>query len=129
MLKILLIEDDSFVQFSLKKLLECFGHEVMVANNGKDGLVQYKKGERDVILCDIDMPALDGFQFFEQLKQSNKKLPFFSFISAYVDTKIIQKSSELGVDCIIKKPVDQEILKVILLAMKRKHMSDYTDIA
>jgi two-component system C4-dicarboxylate transport response regulator DctD len=128
MFKILLIEDDFSVQFSLKKLLECFGHEVTVANNGRDGLIQYEKGMRDVILCDINMPFLNGFQFFEQLKQCHEKLPFFSFISAYVDRKIIQKSSELGVDCIIRKPVDQEILKVVLLAIKMKRIPDYSSI-
>jgi CheY-like chemotaxis protein len=71
---------------------------------------------------------LDGFQFLQQLKQTNGVLPVFAFISAYIDEAIIQRMDSLGVDCIIKKPVDQEILKIILLLLplKRKYISHGT---
>jgi CheY-like chemotaxis protein len=110
MTKILLIEDDFSFQFTLKKLLECLGCVVITANNGNDGLTQYRKNSSiDIIICDVDMPLLDGFQFLQQLKQTNEELPAFAFISAYIDEATIQKMNSLGADCIIKKPVDQEI--------------------
>ncbi|MDR1906875.1 MAG: response regulator [Puniceicoccales bacterium] len=120
--RILLIEDDLSFQFALRKLLECFGYTIITADNGNDGLIQYQKNvSTDIIICDIDIPLLDGFQFLQRLQETHKKLPPFAFISAYVDATIIQKIGILGADCIIKKPVDQEILKIILLALHMKH--------
>ncbi|MDR3317228.1 MAG: response regulator [Puniceicoccales bacterium] len=122
MVKILLIEDDIAFQFALKKLLECFGYMIISADNGNDALIQYKNTDSiDIIICDINMPLLDGFQFLQKIKQMDKKLPSFAFISAYVDMQIIQKTNILGADCIIRKPVDQKILKIILLALQMKH--------
>ncbi|MDR0740142.1 MAG: response regulator [Puniceicoccales bacterium] len=124
MAKILLIEDDFSFQFTLKKLLECFGYTVIVADNGNDGLTQHwKNSSIDIIICDVDMPLLDGFQFLQHLQQSGKKLPAFAFISAYLDEAIIQKMDSLGADCVIKKPVDQEILKIILFALRMKRQA------
>jgi CheY-like chemotaxis protein len=123
--KILLIEDDFSFQFAFGKLLECFGYATISADNGSDGLIQYQKNVPiDFIICDIDIPLLDGFQFLQHLQQISEKLPSFAFISAYVDTTIVQKANLLGADCIIKKPVDQEILKIILLALRMKRKSE-----
>jgi CheY-like chemotaxis protein len=126
--KILLLEDDYSFQFTLKKLLECFGYVVIIANNGNNGLTQYRKNSSiDIIICDVDMPLLDGFQFLQHLKQTNQELPAFAFISAYIDEAIIHKMNALEADCIIKKPVDQEILKIILfmLTLKRELRSGH----
>jgi CheY-like chemotaxis protein len=71
--KVLLIEDDYSFQFTLKKLLECLGYTVIIADNGSDGLLQHRRHSSiDIIICDVDMPLLDGFQFLQHLKQSNK---------------------------------------------------------
>ncbi|MDR2812635.1 MAG: response regulator [Puniceicoccales bacterium] len=120
--KILFIEDDLSFQFALKKLLECFGYTLIIADNGDDGFAQYQKSlSIDIIICDVDMPLLDGFQFLQRLQRIQENLPPFVFISAYVDATVIQKIDTLGADCIIKKPVDQEALKIILLAIRMKH--------
>ncbi|MDR1590868.1 MAG: response regulator [Puniceicoccales bacterium] len=120
--KILLIEDDFSFQFTLKKLLECFGYTVIIADNGEDGLTQYQKNlSIDIIICDVDVPLLDGFQFLRYLQETHKKFLPFAFISAYVDANIFQKINNLGADCIIKKPVDQEVLRIILLAIEKRH--------
>jgi CheY-like chemotaxis protein len=121
MARILLIEDDFSLLFTLKKLLECLGYDAIAADNGNDGLLQYEKNPAiDVILCDIDTPLLDGFQFLQKIQESSRKVPPFAFISAYVDIKVVQKTKAMGADCVIKKPIDQEILKIILLALQMK---------
>jgi chemotaxis family two-component system sensor histidine kinase/response regulator PixL len=122
MLKILLIEDDCSLLFTLQKLLECLGYSTITAENGGDGLLQYEQNPSiDIILCDIDIPLLDGFQFLQRLQQGSRKVPSFAFISAYVDLNVVQKTKAIGADCVIKKPIDQEILKIILLALYMKH--------
>jgi chemotaxis family two-component system sensor histidine kinase/response regulator PixL len=121
MLKILLIEDDLSLLFTLKKLLECLGYAIIAADNGNDGLLQYQRDSSiDIIICDIDTPLLDGFQFLQRIQQDDRKIPSFAFISAYVDSKVVQKTKATGADCVIKKPIDQEILKIILLALPMK---------
>jgi CheY-like chemotaxis protein len=122
MLRVLLIEDDISFQFALRKLLQCFGYVVTAVDNGKDGLIQYQKNPAiDIILCDIDIPLLDGFQFLQRLRKITDKIPAFAFISAYVDMNIIQGTYKLGADCVIKKPIDHEVLRIILFALEKKH--------
>ncbi|MDR0418143.1 MAG: response regulator [Puniceicoccales bacterium] len=124
MSKILLIEDDFPVRFTLEKLLIFLDNEVEIACNGEEGLSKVQmKTFFDIIICDIDMPMMDGFCCLEKILKLFPKPPFssFIFISAYVDQNIIQRVLRMKADCVIKKPIDQEILKIILLALRMKH--------
>jgi CheY-like chemotaxis protein len=77
--KILLIEDDLSVQFTLKKLLAFLGNEVDTACNGEEGLIKIqRKTFFDVIICDIDMPTMDGFCFLE------KNLKHFTPVTIFI---------------------------------------------
>ncbi|MDR2806689.1 MAG: response regulator [Puniceicoccales bacterium] len=123
MLKVLLIEDDMSVQSVLRKLLICFGYAVLTADDGRQGLRQYWKYQSsiNIVLCDIEIPFLNGFQLLQQIRLSSSKLPPFAFIAAYVDDNILWKVAKARADCIIKKPVSQEMLKTILIALEMKH--------
>ena len=62
MAKILIIDDDSAVQATIRLLLERTGHSVVVASDGRKGLKIFEAGEFDLLLLDIFMPGMDGLE-------------------------------------------------------------------
>lgn len=75
--KILLVDDDLKNSMLLKRFIETEGYEVIYANNGKVGLEMYKETNPDLILLDINMPELDGFEMARIIRQSDKRVIIF----------------------------------------------------
>lgn len=75
--KILLVDDDLKNSMLLKRFIETEGYEVIYANNGKVGLEMYKETNPDLILLDINMPKLDGFEMARIIRQSDKRVIIF----------------------------------------------------
>lgn len=75
--KILLVDDDLKNSMLLKRFIETEGYEVIYANNGKVGLEMYKGTNPDLILLDINMPELDGFEMARIIRQSDKRVIIF----------------------------------------------------
>lgn len=77
MAKILIIEDDPLMSRMYQKIFTFEGYEVDVAENGEDGLVKVKNGNPNLVLLDIMMPKMNGFEVLEKLKSdpATKKLP------------------------------------------------------
>ena len=67
--KILVIDDDFQVREALQTLLERNNYAVSIASTGKEGLVQVKKLTPDLVLSDIMMPEMDGFEMLQKLKE------------------------------------------------------------
>ena len=76
-IKILLVDDDLKNSMLLKRFIEADGYYVVYANNGKVGLEMYRDGHPDLILLDINMPELDGFEMARMIRQSDKRVVIF----------------------------------------------------
>lgn len=76
-IKILLVDDDLKNSMLLKRFIEAEGSEVIYANNGKVGLEMYRECHPDLILLDINMPELDGFEMARLIRQNDKKVIIF----------------------------------------------------
>lgn len=76
-LKILLVDDDLKNSMLLKRFIEAEGYEVIYANNGNVGLEMYKETRPDLILVDINMPELDGFEMARIIRQNDKRVIIF----------------------------------------------------
>ncbi|MDR3273985.1 MAG: response regulator [Puniceicoccales bacterium] len=117
MKRIFLIEDDVSLCSLLAKMLKFEGISTIIANDGpvaKKILEQFN-GKINVILCDIMMPGMDGYEFFECVKQTKKfaDVPFV-FVSARVSKEEEVKGLSMGARAFLKKPVDiATILSVI----------------
>jgi CheY-like chemotaxis protein len=102
--KILIVEDDNFVaEVYSTKLLE-MGHEVLIAQNGEEGLAQVGSSKPDLILLDIIMPVMGGIEMLEELKknESLKNIPVI-LLTNVGEKESIQRVRELGVqDYLIK---------------------------
>ncbi len=127
-LKILLVEDNDINQLVGKKILEAFGCEIIIANNGKIGYQTFlEKGENyfDVILMDIRMPIMDGYKattlIRNQVTEYAKSIPIFA-MTANVMKDDIDKSLSLKMNGHIAKPIDSnQLYKVLLKVWSEKN--------
>lgn len=108
---VLLIEHDKVIRENTMELLEFFNYKVVTAENGKDGVRLAYDLMPDLVLCNIIMPMLCGYQVIKQLA-SNKKtasIPFI-FLSTKWEKADIRKGMNLGADDHISKPFSEEDL-------------------
>jgi CheY-like chemotaxis protein len=73
--KILIVDDDSAVQATIKLLLERAGHSVVVASDGRKGLAIFESGDFDLLLLDIFMPGMDGIETMRLIHQRRPLAP------------------------------------------------------
>ena len=111
MTKVLLIEDDSVLRENIAELLELSDFEVLTAPNGKLGLKSININIPDIIVCDIMMPELDGYEVLSEVTKNNKTkhIPFI-FLSAKTEHQDVRKGMNLGADDYITKPFTEDEL-------------------
>ena len=120
--KLLIIEDDPLLRETLTEILEVYGHNVIQAENGEDGVKMFSKSKPDLLICDINMPKMNGFEVLEKIKTlvGASKLPPFMFLSAKTSQKNIENCLDLGAVDFISKPYSAlELLKLINLRLKK----------
>ena len=115
MTKILVIEDEEPVRANIVEMLEAEGFEAMEAENGVVGARLARERLPDLILCDIMMPDLDGYEVLNTLRQEavTAAIPFI-FLTARADRSDLRQGMDLGADDYLTKPFTRsEILKAI----------------
>ena len=116
--KILCIEDDRETARLIAEELAERGFEVDVAYGGQEGLMAIMRATPDLILCDISMPAMTGFEVLTRLNEIAPRLgriPFV-FLTALADRESQLKGRHLGADDYVTKPIDFERLVLIINA-------------
>lgn len=119
--KILVIEDNLEVRENIVEILELSNFEVKDAENGKEGVKAAKKELPDLILCDIMMPEMDGYEVLYLLGKDEKtdNIPFI-FLTAKAEKEDFRKGMGLGADDYITKPFDDvELLESIEKRLKK----------
>lgn len=111
----ILVVDDSAMSRKLviKALPPEWDVEVHQAGNGQEALTVYKSCKAQVMLLDLTMPVMDGFEVLESLKREGLK-PFVIVISADVQPKAQERVKELGAVAFLKKPIKTEEIKQVL---------------
>ncbi|GAB4201840.1 MAG: hypothetical protein Fur006_54740 [Coleofasciculaceae cyanobacterium] len=115
--KILLIEDDAIIRFGISSFLKLKGFNVIEARNGEIGLQIAKEQLPNLILCDINMPKLDGYDVLQELRKDVRtaNLPFI-FISAETCTPSCRRALQLGANDFLTKPLNnRELLEAIAI--------------
>jgi len=119
--KILVIEDENIVRGNIKSLLAEEGYTVFTAKNGTEGIKIARKEYPDLILCDIMMQGIDGYEVLKELSQDDctKSIPFI-FLTAKVEKEDIRRGMNLGADDYLFKPFDaDDLLSSISSRLKR----------
>jgi DNA-binding response OmpR family regulator len=116
--KILCIEDDRETAALIAEELVDRGYEVSVAHDGREGLAAILKTMPDLVLSDISMPVMSGFELLERLvalAPRFSKMPFV-FLTALTDRDNELKGRQLGADDYVTKPIDFDVLATIITA-------------
>jgi len=107
--KVLIVDDEQNIVFALQLLLNKAGYKVESANNGLTAIQQYTNFKPDVILLDIMMPGLDGYETAKQIRKlDNKSETKIVFLTAKGTVFDKMKAYENGGDDFIVKPCSNE---------------------
>lgn len=103
MIKLLLVEDDANLRYVIQGGLEDIigGYEVRTAATGEEGLRVWEEFKPDIIISDIDMPGMDGFEMVKRIREIDRETPVL-FASALTSPKDVRKGYEMGVNNYIK---------------------------
>ena len=125
--KILIVEDDPGIQMSLKDEFESEGYFVFAANDGEKGLMMIKERKPDLIILDIMLPELDGYEVCKKLRREGDNTPI---IMLTVKDKEIDKvlGLELGADDYVTKPFSLRELLARVKSIFRRIQDHPTDI-
>lgn len=124
--KILIVDDEPFNVDYLEQELEDLNYDTVSAANGREALAQVATEKPDVLLLDIMMPELDGFQVLERLKADpgSRDLPVI-VISALNDLRSVVRGIELGAEDYLPKPFEPVLLRARLEAcLEKKRLRD-----
>jgi PAS domain S-box-containing protein len=124
-LMILVVDDDLGVCYSLRDLLQEEGCEVEVATNGLDALKVLARRKVDLVLSDVVMPDLDGYDLYMEVRERYRQTPVVLMTAYFYDKDHVIKRSRLeGLEEVIfKKPVDPDRLKNIILQHCRPELA------
>lgn len=108
-LKLLLVEDDATVADVVSSLLRAQGHEVRHAVHGLAALSEVATARFDIVLLDLDLPGMDGFELARQLRRQGLTMPLIA-VTARADVDVEAQAAAAGFDAFVRKPVTSTML-------------------
>lgn len=119
--RILVIEDESSIRGNIREMLEAEGFEVTEAFDGTEGIRKSSEHLPDLVVCDVNMPGMDGFQVLANLRanQATSHVPFL-FLTARADRTSLRRGMELGAEDYLTKPFTRhELLAAVGTRLSR----------
>ncbi len=123
---ILIIDDGVVNRNALQTLIEPLGHTTILAKNGHEGLTQMRANTVDLVLLDIVMPKMDGYEVLEAMKDNDvlRHIPVI-MITAIDEIESVVRCIERGADDYLVKPFNSTLLKARISAcLEKKHLYD-----
>ncbi|HYH98801.1 hybrid sensor histidine kinase/response regulator, partial [Hyalangium sp.] len=111
LLHVLIVEDNQDGREVLHELLEASGHRVDVAVNGLDGIAQATRAPPDVLLTDISLPELDGYEVARRVRATCSPVPYLVALTGYGMPEDRRRTREAGFDAHLVKPLNFELLE------------------
>jgi CheY-like chemotaxis protein len=112
--QVLVVDDNHDAAETLAELLKMMGHQVVVAHNGPSALALAKAEPPDVVLCDIGLPGMDGYEVARQLRAGGTRAIRLVAVSGYAQPEDVARATEAGFDAHVAKPLDPEELARIV---------------
>ena len=119
-MKILVVDDSPTIRAALKALLERMGHTVVEANNGKEALQMYRQDRPGLVLIDVVMPVMDGYESARHMRETSADewVPII-FLSSKEADQDLDRAIEAGGDDYLVKPVSFVVLNAKIRALQR----------
>lgn len=126
-IKVLVVEDIALNQLLMRTLLDDFGFECTIAANGRIAIEELENNSFDIILMDLQMPEMNGFEATEYIRNfMNSDIPIIA-LTADVTTVDLEKCKAVGMNDYVAKPVDEHLLygKIVGLINKSAAIDDH----
>lgn len=120
MFNVLVIDDDKNIRYTMKEVLEANQYTVFTAENGELAFDLLEKEHIDLIIVDVMMPNMDGYEFTQELRRFNQDLPIL-MVSAKQLSEDRKKGFAVGIDDFMTKPIDTEELLLHIKALLRRY--------
>ena len=119
-MKILIAEDDRDSRELLSWMLQKLGYQVVATANGKEAWEAFRRGRFRLVISDVLMPELDGFELTRRIrKHKQSKYTYVIIITALIGKKDYLEGMEAGADDFVTKPFDPDELKARLRVAER----------
>lgn len=119
MFQILVVDDDKNIRYVIKEILETAQYTVFTAKDGVDAFDVLVKEHIDLVIVDIMMPTMDGYEFTKELREFNSEIPVL-MVSAKQLAEDRKKGFLVGIDDFMSKPIDAEELLLHVKALLRR---------
>ena len=119
MFNVLVIDDDKNIRFVMKEVLETSGYTVFTACDGESAFDVMEKERIDLIVVDVMMPKMDGYEFTDELRKINQELPVL-MVSAKQMPADRKQGFSVGIDDYMTKPIDTEEFLLHVKALLRR---------
>jgi len=126
-MRILVVHDDQYILDLLTYLLTREGHSVVTAHDGQQALAYFRVEKADLVISEVDLPKLGGYELCEMVKESGPLL--FIFLSERASEEDILKGFEAGADDYIAKPFSPRILMARVAAVARRIAAPVEEIS
>jgi len=127
-IKVLVVEDIALNQLLMKTLLDDFGFERDIAGNGKIAIEKLRTKTYDIILMDLQMPEMNGFEATTYIRNEMKSnIPIIA-LTADVTTVDLDECKQVGMNDYIAKPIDERLLYSKIVSLVRKVESTKTSV-
>ncbi|RZL23450.1 MAG: response regulator [Pedobacter sp.] len=116
--KILIVEDEPMSILVIQKILAPYQFQLVVAVNGIDAIEKFKKDKADLVIMDLYMPEMDGFEASKRIKALSADTPII--VISTTDIAEEELKQDIGIDYLLKKPLNikkfQDFIHMLLLA-------------
>ena len=113
--RVLIVEDNKDAGEMYRILIELYGHEVLVAENGARGLEMLKVARPDIALVDIGLPGMDGYEIARRFRaEPDSDRVYLVALTGYGQPEDVKRAREAGFDTHLLKPVDPDALAKVL---------------
>src|ERR1051325_7228617 len=122
MKKVLVIDDTPEIRMIIEETLDMFGFSTLTAEDGEKGIQVAKQQLPDLIICDVNMPKLDGFMTLTMLREDERTatIPFI-FLSGAVERPNVRRGMEMGADDYLTKPfTPSELLAAVNARLEKQ---------
>lgn len=118
-IRVLLVEDEETLAMIIKDTLDAQGFDIITAADGIEGLEKFFEIKPDVLVADIMMPKMDGFEMVRRIRQTNRLTPVL-FLTARSAINDVVKGFEIGANDYLKKPFGMQELIVRIKALAQR---------
>lgn len=132
-ISILYVEDDEDIRSELVEVLELEFKQVVVAEDGEEGLELFKQYYPDIVVSDIQMPKMDGLEMCEEIRKLDPDVPVI-ITTAFNEPSFLIKAIDIGVDKYVVKPIDiikleETLLRCSKFVFQNRKIQDLQDLS